>query len=65
VQKQYNNQMRLRREKALLAVALPAPKAQLEVENSGAPNFVTSFKVGRENYEKMATARRDLAVTWA
>jgi hypothetical protein len=29
-------------------------------------NFATSFKVGRENYgTKMATVRRDLAVTWA
>jgi hypothetical protein len=46
-----------------LAAALPASKAQLEVENSGASNFATSFEVGRENYgTKMAATRRDLTV---
>jgi hypothetical protein len=34
------------------------PRPDFEVENSGASNFATSFKDGRENYEtKMATTR--------
>jgi hypothetical protein len=58
--------VRLEEKKNLLAASLPASKTRLEEEISELQNFVTIFKDGRENYEtKMATTRRDLAVTWA
>jgi hypothetical protein len=59
--------VRIIREKALSVASLPAPKTRLEEEISELRNFVTVFKDGRENYDdtKMATARRDLTVTWA
>jgi hypothetical protein len=61
VQKQYNNKVRLEEKKALSAASLPK-----EEEISELRNFMTVFKDGRENYEtKMATTKRDLAVTWA
>jgi hypothetical protein len=53
--------VRIRREKALSAACLPAPKTRLEEEISELRNFVTVFKDGRENYRtKMAATRRDL-----
>jgi hypothetical protein len=60
-----NNQVRLEEKKPCGRRLSRLLKPDFEVENSRASNFATSFKDGRENYEtKMATARRDLAVTW-
>jgi hypothetical protein len=58
VHKQYNNQVRLEEKSPVGGVSPGSQDQTFQVENSGASNFATSFKDGRENYETKMTALR-------